>query len=149
MWSNPEKKRLNVGSFLPLLETLKIEEREKPRLLMITDPLDNEMQDGKEKEVKKESIFELSKNKTDISKVQKNPKSELKSINHLQLTVKNLPKNMDLNSIYAEDLNIISYFDNVASKSVDEWRVAMKRNIKFKVYLKAFLQILFKQNKEK
>lgn len=116
---------------------------------MITDPLDNEMQDGKEKEVKKESIFELSKNKTDISKVQKNPKSELKSINHLQLTVKNLPKNMDLNSIYAEDLNIISYFDNVASKSVDEWRVAMKRNIKFKVYLKAFLQILFKQNKEK
>jgi hypothetical protein len=134
LWSNPDKKRLKAGSLVPMEPSRQLEE--KPRQLNIVEDQEDE-------------IFIKARDLTDATIALKNPKSHIIPINQLQLTLKNLPKHMDLNIIFAEDLNIISYFDNIVSKSVDDWKNAMEKNLKYKVYLKAFLQILFKQNKEK
>lgn len=134
LWSNPDKKRLKAGSLQAVEQSKQLEE--KPRLLNI---LENELDD----------LLLQARNKTDASIAQKDPKSQLIPINQLQLTLKNLPKDMDLPIIYSEDLNLTAYFDNVVSKSLEDWKAAMEKNLKYKVYLKAFLQILFKQNREK
>lgn len=134
LWNNSEKKKLKAGSFPPLEPSRQLDE--KPRPLIIVD---SEIDD----------ILKRARDLTDVNIAQKNPKSHIIPINQLQLTLKNLPKTMNLNTIYSEDLNIIAYFDNIVSKSIDDWKTAMDKNLKYKVYLKAFLQILFKQNKEK
>lgn len=76
-------------------------------------------------------------------------KTKLLDVSNLQLTLKNLPKTMDIGLIYADDNSIANYFDKVANKSLPEWRIVRERNFKYKVILKAFLQFLFKKNKER
>ena len=67
----------------------------------------------------------------------------------IQLTLKNLPKTLVITSIYSEDNNLSNYFDNLSIKFVAPWRTIREVNYKYKIFLKTFLQILFKKGKER
>lgn len=135
LFSNPDHRKVKAGSLLPIPQEQLRALEEKPRLLIYAED--------------DETILQQARDLTDHELAKHEPKSSIVSLSSLQLTLKNLPKTMDLSTIYAEDLNILAYFDNVVSKSIADWKSAMAKNLKFKIFLKAFLQLLFKKNKEK
>lgn len=95
--------------------------------------------------------FEVSTGKSSVFRdgQKKMREAVLMPIQDVQLTVKNLPKTLQLINVYNEDNNLSNYFDNIASKFIGEWRRVREINFKYKVFLKLFLQIIFKKGKEK
>lgn len=110
---------------------------------LIGEPLDLTANGQFEEEVQQVRTLDKPLIRDDIFK------SKLLEVSSLQLTLKNLPKSMDIGLIYADDLNIAIYFDKVSTKNLPEWRLVRGKNFKYKVILKAFLQFLFKKNKER
>lgn len=133
-WGNPEKGRLGCSSAPGSQAIL------ESRAALIYTPLVVDL-----KAIPASTLGDTGKEGSEKSVAN----VKLQNVASLQITLKNLPKSMQIHSIYSQDHNLGNMFDGIVSRHLSKWRSTCEEAMKYKVYLSTFLHLLFKLNKER